>query len=135
MHMHRHTHTHLQGAHPLPACNRPFPRLQGANYITGNHSVSHISSGMSPAEGSRQNTCGRAADQTQLLQMSTTAGGQPGVNQVQLVQGRDSSRVRRALGAQAFQPALSPAASPLPRLAWAQGFSLFEVVFPLLHLQ
>lgn len=66
--MHAHTHRHTcphtrtcREAHPLPACSRPFPRLRGANCITGNRSVSLTSPGASPVQGSRQNTCGRAA--------------------------------------------------------------------------
>lgn len=63
--------------HARPRPGQAFPRLPGANYITGNRSVSLISSEMSPADGSRQNTCGRGAGQAQLQQMSATAGGRP----------------------------------------------------------
>ena len=76
-HTHRHTRT-CRGAPPRARPQPWAPQASGANYITGNLSVSLTSSEMSPADGSRQNTCGRALGQAQLQQMSSAAGGQPG---------------------------------------------------------
>ena len=59
----------LPGGHTPAGPPPPTPHpasASGANYITGNHSVSLTSSEMSPADSSRRNTCGGAADRAQL---------------------------------------------------------------------
>lgn len=104
-------HTHLQPRPPPTPAHaydrQAFPRLPGANYITGNRSVSLISSEMSPADGSRQNTCGRGAGQAQLQQMSATAGGRPDGGPRVASPGRLSprpvARGLRTVGTQAFR--------------------------------
>ena len=139
MHAYTHTHTHThrrtcphtrtcREAHPLPAGSRPFHRPWGANYITGNRSVSLTSPGASPVQGSRQNTRGRAAGQAQLQQMSAAAEGPPGVGPCAAGQGQGLARG----SAQAFQPVLAPL--PLRSLGSAPpGHGVWEAVFPRLY--